>query len=323
MQDYNEIAKLLNQLPYDVRAEIIAADLIEQGIDPERLIFKPTSLFKRRFSNDVSGASLSENENGDQNLHIDVTRDGIYDTIPQGLFHQPKKAATKRKSEMVANVKTVRAEEDSARRFFQPMENELLHMRTAIERAERKIFFDLEHSENNDLLINFWNLGKYRHYPTLPLLVKLMPIMYRLSGHLDYIKICYELLLRIPVHIHVRHHYENMETALSGWQLGRDVLSFETICSDDITSELPTYEITLGPLGSLSISDYLPGGKMLPYLDLLNSYFLAAGYRIKVSVISYAKDNGFSLADQPMHLGINTALIPEYDYSHLPDESIV
>lgn len=309
MQDYNEIAKLLNMLPYDVRAEIIAADLIEQGIDPERLIFKPLSLFKRRFSKDVSNVRLSENENGDHDLHLEITRDSIYDTMPQGLFHQPKSKTTiKKKSDMVANVKTVRAEEDSARKFFQPMENELLHMRTAIERTERKVFFDLEHSENNELLINFWNLGNYRHYPTLPLLVKLMPIMYRLSGHLDYIKICYELLLRVPVSVTILHKYESMPTALTGWQLGRDVLSFETICSDSITSELPTYEITVGPIASNLISDYLPGGKMLPYLNLLNSHFLSAGYEITVTVIPHAKNCDLNLSGAHVYLGINTVL---------------
>jgi hypothetical protein len=309
MQDYKEIAKLLNQLPFDVRAEIVAADLIEQGIDAERIIFKPVSLFKRRFSNDVSAVKLSENDDGEQDLHIHVTRDGIYDTIPQGLFHQPKsKTAIRNKSDMVANVKTVRAEEESARRFFQPMENELLHLRTDIERAERKVFFDLEHSETNDLLINFWNLGKYRQFSTLPLLVKLMPVIYRLSGNLDYIKICYELLLRVPVHVAIKHHFESMETSLTGWQLGTDALSFETICSDSITSELPGYEITLGPMTSDHIAEYLPGGKMLPYLHLLNSHFLSAGYETTITILPHSKDCSLSLTDAPMHLGINTAL---------------
>ena len=309
MEDYQSLAKLLNQLTYDVRAEVVAADLIEQGIDPDRLVYRAVSLFKRRFSKDVSSFRLSETPAGDQELHLEVNRDSLYDTIPQGLFHQPKsKAAIKKKSDMVANVKTVRAEEDSARLFFQPMENELFHMRTAIERAERKVFFDLEHSETNELLINFWNLGNYRRYTTLPLLVKLMPSMYRLSGHLEYIHICYELLLRVPVSVVIRNEYNSLETSLNGWQLGRDSLSFETICSDTVLSELPTYEITLGPMSSQLISDYLPGGHMLPYLNLLNSYFLAAGYETKVKIITHQKDKAFDLSGSPMHLGINTVL---------------
>jgi hypothetical protein len=309
VEDYKEIVKLLNQLPFDIRAEIIAADLMEQGVDPDRVIFKPVSLFKRRFSNDVTAVKLAESPAGDQEIHIEITRDSIYDTMPEGLFHQPKsRSAFKKKSDMVANVKTVRAEEDSARKFFQPMENELMHMRTAIERTERKVFFDLEHSETNDLLINFWNLGKYRSYPTLPLLVKIMPIMYRLSGQLDYIKICYELLLRVPVSISIKHNFAEMPTEHAGWELGRDALSFETICSDTMISELPTYEITLGPLSSQLISDFLPGGKTLPYLQLLNSYFLAAGYEVNLIILSHEKDHSMSLGEAPIHLGINTVL---------------
>ena len=309
MQDYTAIAALLNQLPFDVRAEIVGADLIEQGVDPDRLIFRPVSLFKRRFSNDVAAVHLKEDNSGEQELHIDITRDSIYDTMPEGMFHQPKsKTAFKKKSDMVANVKSVRAEEENARKFFQPMENEMMHMRTAVERAERKVFFDLEHSENNELLINFWSLGKYRQYATLPLLVRIMPIIYRLAGSLEYIRICYELLLRVPVSVSTSHHFNDMPTEQTGWQLGRDILSFETICSDVMMSELPTYEITLGPLTADHIADYLPGGRMLPYLELLNSYFLATGYERTITIIPHDKDNHMQLSDAPAHLGINTMI---------------
>ena len=308
MEDYASLAKLLNHLPLDIRVEIVAADLIEQGIDADRIIFRPVSLFKRRFSKDLASAKVVEN-NEEHELHIDVTRDSIYDTLPEGLFHQPKpKTAYKKKSDMVVNVKTLRMEEENARKFFQPMENELYHLRAAVERVERRVFFDLEHSENNELLINFWNLGPYRRFSSLPILVRLMPIMYRLSGNLDYIKTCYELLLRVPVSIEVKHSYDTQHTEMTGWQLGRDVLGFETICSDRLTNELPTYMLTLGPLNAQNIADYLPGGKILPFLNLLNSYFLAAGYVIDLTIVPQEKDCTLDLSREILHLGINTTL---------------
>lgn len=308
MEDYTSLAKLLNKLPLDIRVEIVAADLIEQGIDPDRLVFKPVSLFKRRFSKDVAKAQVVET-NDQQELHIDVTRDSIYDTLPEGLFHQPKpKNAYRKKSDMIANVKTLREEEENARKFFQPMENELYHVRGAVERAERRIFFDLEHSESNELLINFWNLGAYRKYAALPILVRLMPILYRLSGNLDYIKTCYELMLRVPVNIAVKHNYNSQQTELTGWALGKDVLGFETICSNVLTNELPVYAIALGPVNAQSIADYLPGGKVLPFLNLLNSYFLAAGYEVELSIFPQERDCSFDLSKETLHLGVNVVL---------------
>ena len=229
MEDYKKLARLINHLPFDIRVEILAADLIEQGIDAETLVFKPVSRFKRRFSNDITGVKVIETQDDQQQLYIEVTRDGIYDSLPQGLFHQPKiKAGAKKRADMVENVRTTRAEEQSARQFFQPMENELYHLRTTVERTERRLFFDLERSERNDLLINFWNLEAYRRFATLPLLVRLMPILYRLSGHLEYTKTCYELLLRVPIAISIYHDYKPLPTHIAGWQLGGDSLGFET-----------------------------------------------------------------------------------------------
>jgi hypothetical protein len=309
MEEYKAIAAMLNQLPFDIRVEVVAADLMEQGIDPDKIIFRPASLFKRRFSKDIIDAKVADNSWGDYELHIDVTRDGIYDTLPQGIFHQPRSGSTfKRKSDMLANVKTTREEENNARKFFQPMENEMFHLRTAVERAERKIFFDLEHSETNELLIKFWRLESYRRYPTLPLLVKLMPIIYRLSANPDYIKICYELILRVPVSISIKHAYNDMDTTLTGWTLGKDALGFETIGSDRMMNEMPTYELTIGPIAAAMIPDYLPAGKMLPYLDLLNSYFLVAGYEINTTIIPHEQECLFDLSKEHLYLGLNLQL---------------
>ena len=309
MENYKSIAKIINHLPFDILVEIVAADLIEQGVAADEVVFKPVSLFKRRFSKDIAGVKATETDDDRQQLQIEVTRDGIYDTLPQGLFHQPKqKTGAKKRGDMVANVKTTRAEEQSARQFFQPMENELYHLRTAVERAERRIFFDLEHSERNDLLINFWNLGAYRRFATLPLLVRLMPILYRLSGHLEYTKTCYELLLRVPITIGIRHDYQPLPTSLVGWHLGAHSLGFETVCSEKIYNELPVYEITIGPLRDKALADYLPGGKMLPYLNLLNSYFIAAGYDVHTTILPHSKECLFDLSAENLYLGINTAL---------------
>ena len=309
MSDYRSIAEALNSLPFDLRIEVIAADLIEQGIDPDDIVIKPAGLFKRRFSRDAEIVKVVENPMGEDELHLTLNRDGIYDTLPEGLFHQPKsKSAFRRKSDMVSNVKTQRAEEDSARKFFLPMENEVFHLRSAIERTERKVFFDLEHSETNDLLINFWKLAEYRRYPTLPIMVKLMPIMYRISGNPEYIKTCYELLLRVPVSISVRHTYADADLSMRGWRLGSDTLGFETVCSDTIMDELPIYAITIGPVAAATIPDYQQGGRMLPYLYLLNTYFLCAGYDVDISIIPNETDCSFDLSREHLYLGLNVTL---------------
>ena len=124
MVDLDWITERLNQLPYDIRVEVIAADLIDNGLDREHLIMKPLSLFKRRFAKDIHQAKTIENNTSADDLYIEVTRDGIYDILPEGFFHQPRdRKHYKSLSDMVFDVKTITLDVDMKNSQFQKIVN--------------------------------------------------------------------------------------------------------------------------------------------------------------------------------------------------------
>lgn len=307
--DLHHIAQRLNALPFDIRVEVLLADLLDSGINEEQLLVQPISIFKRRHAKDIENARVWIDQLDDESLRIDLTRDGLYDLLPEGLFHQPRdRKHYKQVSEMVQNVKTQRKEEQEARLLFAPLENELYLIRTALEREEKRLFYELENNISNQFLIDFWNLNAYASYATIPLLLRLMPVMYRLSCNNEYVRICYEMLLQQEVDIKVVYNHEIVPVCNAGWLLGDAYLTYTTTLSQQVKSEFPSYEIHIVNVPEDKIASYLPGGYMRNYLDMLHSYFLPIAYEKKCIIEPQNKTQGLDLKNNFLHVGINTTL---------------
>ena len=308
-EDLNLIAIKLNELPYDIKVEVLVADLIDSGFSDNDILIQPVSTFKRRFGKDIHRTKIIYDKQDNIQLLIEMTRDGIYDLLPEGMFHQPRdRKHYKNTSDMVHSVKVQRQEEQASRQFFLPIENEIYHIRTFIEQAEKKLFYELENNASNDFLIDFWRLNKYKKYDSIHLLVRFMPILYRLTQNLEYVKICYEMLLKQKVDITINDTFDWKATTINSWSLGEEYLSYTSTLGARIKADLPEYFIKIGPLNDEEINEYIPNGNMYKYLDLLNSYFLPMGYEKNIIIIPKFENNFIDLNNEYLHLGINTTL---------------
>lgn len=308
-KDFQLICNKLNSLPFDIRVEVLVADLIDSGMKDTEFILQPVSIFKRRFGKDIHQAKVNYDKQDHENILIELTRDSIYDQLPEGMFHQPRdRKHYKNTADMVHSVKVQRQEENAARQFFLPMENELFHLRSYLERAEKRLFYELENNISNDFLIDFWNLNRYKNFDTIALLVRFMPILYRLTANLEYVKLCYEMLLKQTVNIQIV--YKNVKDQVSdqNWKLGSEFLSYTTIIGNEVMADLPVYEIHIGPLADEDLVGFMPHGNQYKYLQLLNSYFLPVAYEKNIIIEAKNKNNFVDLDNEFIFLGINTTL---------------
>ncbi|KAJ1498776.1 hypothetical protein HMI54_012379, partial [Coelomomyces lativittatus] len=79
----------LNNLAPDLKVEFILTEILEEG-DLSDIVVASKGIFKRRFKKDLEQVLLQDYREGrNQYLSIEVNRSGIYDSLPQGLFHQP------------------------------------------------------------------------------------------------------------------------------------------------------------------------------------------------------------------------------------------
>src|SRR4051812_4279734 len=110
----------IQELNLDLKAEVIAASLIQKGIQPDQIIIQPKGNSQRAYRKDVSAfyTLLSDYDNTEY-LYIETHRDGFYDALPENIFHQPSRGRTeKNKYEVIDEIKKHRAEEKAARKFF-------------------------------------------------------------------------------------------------------------------------------------------------------------------------------------------------------------
>ena len=79
-----------------------------------------------------------------QFLKINISRDGIYDSLPEGIFHYPKTERLNQSvDDMTKEYRSQQKEEENARQFFLPFENEFFLSGIIREKEEKEFLFKL------------------------------------------------------------------------------------------------------------------------------------------------------------------------------------
>ena len=74
----------------DFKAEVIAAEMIDNNVPAEQIMILMLGSRKRSFRKDVDSVTeeISDYNNKEYTL-ITTHKEGMYDMLPQGLFHSP------------------------------------------------------------------------------------------------------------------------------------------------------------------------------------------------------------------------------------------
>lgn len=128
------IKQELQALNADIRAEVIVDQLLQAGINRADILVHANSFFYRRFSRDVFSTALEEDSLLKTILHINTSRAGLYDILPEGLFFQPVQTSKKTISaaDMAEEYRFNKKQELAVRKFFSPLENEFSFTATKI-----------------------------------------------------------------------------------------------------------------------------------------------------------------------------------------------
>jgi hypothetical protein len=292
VNDLKEIASSINHLKHDIKAEVIAAEIIENGLNPAEIVIIPDGSFRRKYSRDVTYAEVIKSDNGQKILGIHVTRDGLYDSLPEAVFHDQSNEPLTSGHEMAKFSKKQKIEEKEARLFFLPFENEIFDHRIQIEIEERKILHRFSENLFDDIYPQFWNLDRSLPKKLISRFVLILHLTHKFLGNLDLTAKCLAIILEEKVKINIirnRHSikdptgFNNSKTA----GLGSTGLGENFICGDYISDSDPIMEFVIGPLDNSSIEDYLENSSYSRFLHCFYSFFvpveLDAVTTIKVS----------------------------------------
>jgi hypothetical protein len=315
VNELSEIASSVNHFLNDIKAEVIIADLLENGLNPSDIIAINDGSFKRNFSRDVSSAEVLKLDNGQKLLGIHLTRDGLYDSLPEGIFHDPASEPVTSGHEMAKVSKKQKSEEKEARLFFIPFENEIFYHRVLLEMEERKILHRFHENLFDDIYPQFWNLDKSLPKNLVSRFVLILHFAHKIVGNPGLTARCLEMILDEEVRVEIirrkkgtGEHY-NLQSVVPT-PVRQKTLGEDFICGGYDSNSEPVMEFTIGPLKNSTVEDFLENGSYFKFLTCFYSFFVPVEFDVSTSVQVSEKQQQFVIHDQSSNaiLGFNIGI---------------
>jgi len=219
-------------------------------------------------------------------LELHLSRGGLYDQLPEGLFFQLSQRGAKNASaaDMASDYKYNKKKEEEIRRFFLPFENDFFLQRMQVEKEEAMLLEGLQSGILNDYFIKFWDLPASIPKSFIIPLILLLPYAYKIAGNIALTAACLQQLLREEVQMHKKQGSLLAADLVGAPAMGDAQLGVDMICGQQFWEGTPYIDIGIGPLKNSQVADYLEAGNRYVLLETFNRFFIPAGVDTVVSV---------------------------------------
>ena len=310
MSDLSDIAKTINDLLHDIKAEVVIADLIENGVNPLDIIYSPVSSFNRNYKHDITKAEIRRLNNYQNLLFINISRDGIYDSLPEGLFHDSSPERITSGKDMARDSKKLKLEEKDIRNFFLPFENEIFTQLVNIEVEERKLISQYSDALFSNIFPDFWKIDRSLPRKWVSRMVLFLHFAHQYITDYETVAKCLEVIIEENVRIIIipnrnfTHSPDERTLQSSSFELGKASLGDDTIVGiEDVSMDL-SFEYIIGPVKNTPLDDFLENGQMTKFLKCFFGFFTPVETEVTTTILIDRSEEGFILTD----MGIGTAL---------------
>lgn len=301
-ENLKEIAKKLNENRLDIQAEIVLDQVLKtKKLRVEDISIHNKGTFMRSYRRDVF-KTTGNNETG--TLDVQLVRNGIYDGLPRGLFHETIKHDTEKSFNEIRQQG--KREERSARKLFAPLENEFFIQKLLIQREENKLTTDLSNSESS-FLLDIWGLKNRVDTSYVFLLTNLLPLAHRISK--DKILIAKALEEILNEKVSITKKWETLKNKNIPKQED-EILGVNTILEVKETNyKMPTYVIHILLDNPLDYEKYLKNGICYNLISVFCEYFVPLEIEWRLSVSTSKNENYFTLdSSESAVLGLATTI---------------
>lgn len=299
MIESDSVHKLICNFHQDFKAETIAAEIAEQGTDPEQILIQMLGSLKRTFSNDVKTVETEIFEDRKEYTVVKTAREGIYDMLPQGLFHHPTAHKSARsEKEIIAAMKRRRAEEMNARKFFLPIEATINHLRIEMALHENRLDKRSHYADLVQLFASQWDIFQYLDGRQANIFLHLVPIIHDIRDNHTRIEEVMEMMFEVKVAITLRNQKPLQPADLMFSRLAETALGVN-LTTGNVQFDEGVDEILLviGPMDTALYRDFMPGGNSNKILDLLCDYLLPVHADVVTRFEMMEKNRQARLAD--------------------------
>ncbi|WP_025739941.1 hypothetical protein [Aquimarina pacifica] len=302
-----EVQKIYNELisTYkNLKAEVFVTEILENSnLDFEDIDIYNKSTFSRSFRRDVINFSVDSYSNKEDKLQFNLARNGMYDSLPEGVFHEPIKSKSQLSYKEIRQKN--RKEEKSARSFFSPIENEFFVQKVKIEKNERVLIDKFTNLKNN-FLLDFWGLNKNMPEEYNVKLLQLLPFAQTIAGNEKLIAISLEKILgeKVTIKRTVRKQVKHTEE-ISDNRLGVDLV----LALNETQFSYPVFDITVGPIKAKNTDKFLENGVAKQFISIFCDYFIPVEIDTKLNV-TYSKEESAFVLNETNHprVGLTTTI---------------
>jgi type VI secretion system protein ImpH len=293
----------------DLKFEFILGELMESGLDPDVVVINALGIFRRKFGKDVAAGEIREYMTSRrQYVSIDINRDGIYDLLPMGLFHQPQSRVTNiTAAQAIEEYRLQKQIEKDTRLFFLPFEQELYRLLLLLETEERKSIFDIQNVFRSQVFIDFWNIPDFFNERQTCNLLYLLPLASFIAGNYNLTKYCLESILNDRFEIIESPPANHIVSETGFADLNSIYLGVNFVIGENYREVSTGLDVFIHPTLAENIISYLDGGEKLKMLQFMFDYFLPFDCDVTTHIVS---DEIFELREESGYsrLGINTLI---------------
>ena len=298
-----QFTESLHEMQSDIRLEVILTDLIAESLSMEDVVLINNSLFKRNYHYDIeSSAETAYGTSKKKKLCIVVNRSGIYDQLPEDLFHQVEDIRQDiNKEEIIHEMKVQQSIEKQSRLFFLAFEHEFYRQRIKLEAEERRFLFETNSILPGEIFDYLWDLPGFLDDSQRSKLGTLIPVLHKITGNTALVAFIIESITGDSIEI--RKSAPAKFAITDEPLLGEMRLSVDSILGGGVSSLQPGYTIVISVADPEKLSDYMPGGERITIHEFLCNLLMPLDTDIVFEPEIPRSSASFILESGTSHLG--------------------
>ncbi|MCJ7936331.1 MAG: type VI secretion system baseplate subunit TssG [Chryseobacterium sp.] len=313
MYENNIVDMHYNKLQTDFKAEAVAVNLLKYHRAVSNIFIERIGVNDRAYLKDIKSISSSYLGFDEEVFTIESYREGIYDYLPEGLFHPPSLGASRKNVDtVVREIRKQKRVEDDARKFFRPFELEVFF--TEISALLKESEFDI--TSNTDALLEtlseLWPLINMLDRQNAYIFMHILPFFHQIRGSKKWFERCMTAFLQVPVEVTFSPNIiEGIEKNDDSMLLGNSRLGVTYIPSGRHIDGQRNWVVNIGPIPYREMKKYIPGSPFRKVLQALYDYFLPVTVDVEENFVTEKQEYSFSLEDEERNasrLGYSTFL---------------
>lgn len=273
------IMKFLERIESDYKVEAVAALMLEGDPDFGRILIERLGRLSRTHTRDIHRSYSVGGQAGAPHYTVFQTfRESLYEALPEGVFHPPTLGGLGRSpEEIVEEIRSQRKNEQAARAFFKPFEQEASYLE--IQALLVELMFEKKHRYT--WLYRFFE----RNWPIIRKLspeaamgfIYMLPLLSRARGKKDQAGAFLSYLTGYPVVIKDTALPIEVPGTSGDLVIGACRLGLSTTLPGTLYDGWPAWRVRVGPVRPEDASKMLPGSGFDELLDELLGFFVPSG----------------------------------------------